>query len=135
MNWRKILKIVLIALTAILGLLLVFILISVAPVDRTSAQEFPSYSLMMERLDSVKSISLTKSSQGFKVGFAKINLTPSKRTATAGYGNRRGKLFTTVHDSIYVSAIVIDNGSQKVAIVSADLLIMPPAVTAQLESK
>ncbi len=38
-----------------------------------------------------------------------------------------------MHDSIYVRSLVIDNGTQRVAIVSADLLIIPPTVTALLE--
>ena len=40
-----------------------------------------------------------------------------------------------MHDSIYVRTLVIDNGTQRVAIVSADLLIIPPTVTALLEKE
>ena len=89
----------------------------------------------MQRLDSIQSIPISKPRHGFSVGFSKVNITPDHKTATAGYGNRRGKLFTSVHDSIYVRTIVIDNGSQKAAIVSADLLIIPPLVTEQLNIK
>jgi neutral ceramidase len=118
-----------------LGVIVLFLLISVGPVDRTPAREFASYSAMMSRLDSAKNISVEKGLAGFSVGYSKINLTPDHRTATAGYGNRKGKLFTTVHDSIYVRTIVIDNGTNKVAIVSADLLIIPPLVSQHLEKK
>lgn len=69
------------------------------------------------------------------VGWAKVNFTPKSPTSTAGYGVRQGALYTSVHDSIYVRAIVIDNGTTKAAIVAADLLIMPPAVTEQLKTK
>lgn len=73
--------------------------------------------------------------QSLNVGWAKINFTPKSPTSTAGYGVRRGALYTSVHDSIYVRTIVIDNGTTKAAIVAADLLIIPPAVTEQLKTK
>jgi hypothetical protein len=90
---------------------------------------------MMSRLDSVNSIPVPKAATGFKVGYGIGNLTPDAKLATAGYGNRRGKDFTSVHDSIYVRAMVIDNGTTKVAVVTADLLIMPPTVTELLEKE
>ena len=71
----------------------------------------------------------------FKNGYSKVNLTPREPVATAGYGKRLGRLYQSVHDSIYVRTLVIDNGTQRVAIVSADLLIIPPTVTALLEQE
>jgi len=53
--------------------------------------------------------------------------------ATAGYGKRKGKIIEGIRDSVFVRAMVLHNGSQRVAIVSADLLIIPPTVTALLE--
>ena len=46
-----------------------------------------------------------------------------------------GKLYESVHDSIYVRTLVFDNGSNRVAVVSADLLIIPPTVTELLEKE
>ncbi|AEI49500.1 neutral/alkaline non-lysosomal ceramidase N-terminal domain-containing protein [Runella slithyformis] len=69
------------------------------------------------------------------VGWAKVNFTPKSPMPTAGYGVRRGALYASVHDSIYVRAVVIENGTAKAAIVAADLLIIPPAVTEQLKTK
>lgn len=135
MVWKKVLRIVLFAFLTLVGLLLLFVAFSVAPVDRTPAKEFSAYQEtreLLKRLDTAKVLSGAKQ---FSVGFAKVNLTPSHRTALAGYGNRRGKRFTTVYDSIYVRALVVDNGIQKVAIVSADLIIIPPTVTRLLETK
>ena len=48
---------------------------------------------------------------------------------------RRGKHWTTVLDSIFVRAIVLDNGATRVALVSADLLIIPPTVSAILKKR
>jgi neutral ceramidase len=70
-----------------------------------------------------------------KTGWAKVSFTPQSPTPTAGYGVRQGKLYTSVHDSVYVRAIVIDNGTTKAAIVSADLLIVPPTVVERLKEK
>jgi neutral ceramidase len=119
-----------------LGLLILFVAVSIAPVDRTPAAGLDSFGTMMKTLEALNvGEQIPKPVKGFSVGYSKINLTPDHKTATAGYGNRRGKLFTSVHDSIYIRTIVIDNGANRAAIVSADLLIIPPRVTEHLESK
>lgn len=118
----------------IIGFILLFIAVSVAPVDRTPVKSLESYQTMMARLDSVN-VDFPRAEKGFAVGFGKINITPQEPLATAGYGKRRGKPYHLVHDSIYVRSLVIDNGAARVAIVSADLLIIPPTVTAALERK
>lgn len=115
------------------GLIIVFVLLSVLPIDRYDYRKQPFYKTMTERLDSLRPINGQQNDKGFSIGYSKINLTPRQRTATAGYGNRKGKLFTTVHDSIFVRTMVVSNGERKVAIVSADLLIIPPKVTELLE--
>jgi neutral ceramidase len=132
---KTILRITMIILSGITAAILILVIISVAPVDRTPAQEYPQYQVMMSRLDSLQSLKIPQAQRQFSVGYGKENLTPPFRTATAGYGKRKGKLFTAIHDSIYVRAIVIDNGTQRFAIVSADLLIIPPTVTRALNTR
>ena len=135
MAYKKILRFIFLGFLVIIVALILLVAFSLAPVDRTPASEFDSYKRMMERMDQLDTLQIPKPSHHFSVGYSKVNLTPSRRTATAGYGNRRGKLFTEVLDSIYVRAMVIDNGTEKVAIVSADLLIIPPTVTLRLENE
>jgi hypothetical protein len=135
MIWKKILRFLLFAILVIIGALILFIVSSIAPIDRAPEKDDPSYALMMKRLSTLDTVQIHKPVYGFRVGYSKINLTPTQRTATAGYGNRKGKLFTSVLDSIYVRTMVVDNGARKVAIVSADLLIIPPTVTERLKSK
>lgn len=130
--FKKVARLILLTLAAVVILLLVIVAITVARVDRTPADELASYDTMMSELGEL-SIDIAKPSHGFTVGFAKANITPSHPVSLAGYGKRRGKPYKTVHDSIFVRAVVISNGSEKVAIVSADLLIMPPKVTELLE--
>lgn len=132
---KKLARFILISLVALIAVLIVFLAFSLAPVDRTTAREQDFYGEMKHRLTALNNIVISEASNGFSVGYAKMNLTPSSPIPLAGYGNRRGKLFTGVCDSIYVRAMVIDNGMQKVAIVSADLLLIPPAVNAQLKNR
>jgi neutral ceramidase len=75
-------------------------------------------------------------------GFAKVSITPRldsdennisegkfRQVPLAGYGARKGKPSTGVHDSIFVKAIAVRSGGQTIVFVSADLLIMPPNIT------
>ncbi len=119
-------------LLCLLALVVIFVLISVGPVDRTPIAELPAYDSMEKNLRQLE-ISRTAATSGFSVGYAVVNLTPPFPVATAGYGNRKGKTSTGVRDSLYVRTLVIDNGTRRVAIVSADLLLIPPLVTAGLE--
>ena len=119
----------------ILALIVLFLLVSIIPVDRTPYVDADYYEVMSKRLDSLQRHPPQFSSGEFRIGYNVTNLTPGFPVATAGYGNRRGRTFTAVHDSVYVRSIVIDNGKQRVAIVSADLLIIPPAVTTILQEK
>lgn len=57
----------------------------------------------------------------FKVGFAQCDITPTKPTPMWGYGARHNLLSKGVRDPLYARAIVIEAGSQKLAIVGMDL--------------
>jgi hypothetical protein len=136
----KVLKIILKALFYFLLCFLIAVTIfaaaSVGLVDRTPAQHFSSSAVMKQRLDSLgNSWKVAKPTTALHVGFSKVNITPSFKTSTAGYAKRKLQKFNAVHDSIFVRTFVIDNGVQKVAIVSADLLIIPPTVTALLKTQ
>lgn len=131
---KSILRYTVLTFLGVAGFLALFIAISVAPVDRTPVQRLESYEVMMKRLDTID-VAIAPAEKPLSVGYGKINITPGEPVATAGYGKRRGKRYHTVHDSIFVRALVVDNGGTRVAIVSADLLIIPPTVTRVLESK
>lgn len=129
----KILKWVGIVIGGFILLIVLFILCSIAPINRYNYQEQDFYKTEMRRLDSLKRLPIPVRDSGFTVGYAAVSITPDHPTDLAGHSNRRGKLFSSVHDSIYVRALVIENGTQRAAIVSADLLIMPPLVTGKLQ--
>ncbi|MBC8084587.1 MAG: neutral/alkaline non-lysosomal ceramidase N-terminal domain-containing protein, partial [Hymenobacter sp.] len=104
------------------------------PIDRTPYQRMAYYQREKTLLRQLAAQPRPRPGAGLRAGWAKVNLTPAYATPTAGYGNRRGN-FEGVHDSIFARAIVLDNGGLRVALVSVDLLIVPPTVTAQLKKK
>lgn len=57
----------------------------------------------------------------FKVGFAKQDITPAAATPMWGYGARHAALSTGVRDPLCAKAVVIDVGTDKLAIVGLDL--------------
>ena len=132
MSLKKILRVIAIFFIVVIGLVVLFFAVAVLPIDR-SVDRTQLLAEMTKEMDTLPDVPLSQG--GFFVGHAKENLTPSHPTATAGYGKRLGKLYKNVHDSIYVRTLVLDNGGKRVAIVSADLLIIPPTVTALLEKE
>ncbi|MCP1383950.1 neutral/alkaline non-lysosomal ceramidase N-terminal domain-containing protein [Runella salmonicolor] len=131
----RFLKILLKILGGLVALIAVVLVCMLTTIDDTPYQEMPYYQQWKTQM---KELPVRKQPSGvnqLKAGWAKVNFTPKSPTPTAGYGVRRGALYTSVHDSIYVRAVVIENGDTKAAIVAADLLIIPPAVTEQLKEK
>ena len=116
-----------------LGLGIIFCLIAtIAPVDKTPLIESRYYQLAQQKLDSLNSSYTLQDSKYFKAGWAKTNITPQYPLPLAGYGARKGVFVSTVHDSVWARGFVFDNGFNKSAIITLDLLIIPPAVTEAL---
>ncbi len=65
--------------------------------------------------------------QALQAGAARVKITPEKMPYLAGYGaNRRAE---EIHDDVYASAVVIQSGQTRLAIVSCDLIgLLRPAV-------
>ena len=59
-----------------------------------------------------------------EIGWAKVELTPPFSTPLAGYGKRFGKASTGVHDPLFARALIISGNGEKIAVVSADLLLI-----------
>lgn len=103
----------------------------VVPVSRYNVREQPFYQATMQRVRPFPPPADT----ALFAGASRVSITPGQRTATAGYGKRRGARITHVLDSVYVRTLVLSNGHTPVAIVAADLLIIPPLVRRQVEMR
>jgi neutral ceramidase len=114
-----------------IGLILQSCLIS--KIDRTPYQQTEYYAALQAELDTFTMNGASLKGDTLQAGWAKANITPSVPVPMAGYGSRKGKKYTVVHDSIWARAIVFDNGIHKAAWVSLDLLIVPPEVKESLE--
>ncbi|HEY0743372.1 MAG TPA: neutral/alkaline non-lysosomal ceramidase N-terminal domain-containing protein [Chryseosolibacter sp.] len=132
---RKFFRRLLLSVLILIGALLLFVLASVGFVDRTPASEFAGYKQTFDEVSQLSIAHDSSTSESFAVGYSKVNLTPDEPVALAGYGNRKGKHYTTVADSVFIRSMVISNGMKKVAIVSADLLLIPPKVSVALEQQ
>ncbi|MBO9615353.1 MAG: neutral/alkaline non-lysosomal ceramidase N-terminal domain-containing protein [Dyadobacter sp.] len=129
----KVLRIIFKVIGIFLLLLVLAIITMVTTMDDTPYQEMAYYKEWKSLIGGVKAD--TMAADTLQAGWAKVNITPASPTPTAGYGNRRGRPYTAVHDSVYVRAMVIDNGHTKAAIIAADLLIVPPTVIESLKAK
>jgi len=58
---------------------------------------------------------------GLKAGFAKVNITPTQPVRMSGY-EARSEPFKGVHDDLFASASVFDNGDLKTCIITADVI-------------
>lgn len=66
-----------------------------------------------------------------KGGFSKVDITPPVGVWLSGYSSRN-KPSEGISDELYAKAMVLDDGQNKIAIVSADLLWFPLEITAEI---
>ena len=124
----------------LLCILLIFF-VSTSSVRRTSYFQGDYYKKTEARIDSIKLAAFSEK-DSLQAGFAKINITPGLmngednlsegkfiQVPLAGFGARKGKAATGVHDSIFIKAVAFSVNRQMVVLVGADLLIMPPNIT------
>ncbi len=79
-------------------------------------------------------ISSTINSAGLTANVASIDLTPplKMKFALGGYGARMSKPAEGIHDRIWSKALVLKKGNKKYAIVTMDMLGLPPNVKPEL---
>lgn len=123
----KILKKTAAIVIGIVGLLATTGILLIEKVDRRPYQELDIYQETLAGIQVDCRKSMTKQ---FQAGWASENITPTYPIEVAGYGLRSKSLGTI--DSVYIYAFVVSNGISKAALISADLLIFPPAVVSNL---
>lgn len=124
---------VLISVVIVLLLFVVLLFTFTGPADEASYQQNGIEALMLQRLDSMKIEPVAGDTM--QIGWAKLDLIPDHTTPMATSEARGGKHFTKMEDTIYVRAFVFDNGKERAAWITADLLIIPPTVTAILKER
>jgi neutral ceramidase len=129
----KFLKVLLKIIGIFFLILLLVVSTMITTMDQRPYKEMPYYSAWKDLIR--KTEKDTTAGETFRAGWSKVNITPAAPTPMAGYGNRRGRPYVSVHDSVYVRAMVIDNGITQAAIIAADLLIIPPTVTKLLQER
>ncbi|MBS1487378.1 MAG: hypothetical protein JST43_07285 [Bacteroidetes bacterium] len=107
------------------GVLAVIFFSLIGSVDDRPLMQQDFYHQTMAGLD-VFSPSLSSSPNGWTTAWKSINITPASPMPMAGYAPR--SRFESVHDSVYIRLLLISNGYTTVCIISADLLIFPPAL-------
>lgn len=131
----------------ILGVLVVLFFTATRPVDHSPYTKSDYYKTVCHRIDSLnKEMRIWKGP--FMAGFSKMNNTPStghetedylqgkfQQVPLAGYSARRGKPAEGVHDTLYIKAAAIKTGDHLLIFVTADLLIIPPAIVDTVVAK
>ncbi|EAY24501.1 hypothetical protein M23134_06488 [Microscilla marina ATCC 23134] len=125
------------ALGIFILLLLVFIGANLTKIDRTPYKEMPYYRTTMERIKALKNTPapvVSNQTDSIKAGWGKADFTPNHPVHLAGYGDRYGNS-VGLQDSLRARAFVFDNGNRKVAMVTIDLLIVPPTILAVIHQQ
>ncbi|HCI15733.1 MAG: neutral/alkaline non-lysosomal ceramidase N-terminal domain-containing protein [Candidatus Marinimicrobia bacterium] len=122
---KKWILIVLSFLTCIVG-------IFIQPVDRTHFLETNYFQVAETALDSLRTNTKSPQTLPIEIGWAKTNITPKYLTPLSGYGSRKDAIAVGAHDSLWARGFVFKNNNEKIAFVTLDALIVPPAVTQQL---
>ncbi len=120
------------------ALLVVLFVVSTGPVKEEPFMNAAYFKKTMARVDSIKRSEIAVS-DSLLAGFSRVSITPGVNNATddpvtgkfvsvplAGFGARKGKSATGVHDSIFVRSVALKVGTKLMVFVGADLLIMPP---------
>lgn len=129
---KKSVSVVVRILLGALVVILLFLAVSVTPIDRNLSSDQPFYSEMMARIDSVVTLPEETDTAVLRVGFGKSSITPPYATATAGYVKRKGKPFSAIRDSVFVRTMAVSKAGKTYFVVSLDMLIVPPLLYKQL---
>src|SRR5438874_1515934 len=72
--------------------------------------------------------------EGLVAGVARVDITPplALKASLGGYGARMNRPATGVHDRVWAKALVVQNGSRRFALLTADILAFPPGFKSAL---
>lgn len=116
----KLIKIFLYTAIGTLGLFLVLC----KPVSQRTYRQEAYYRQTLAKLDSIKRQLESHGNDTLQAGWSRQNITPDQPVKLMGYGFKGD--YEQVHDSLYVNVVVFSDGSQKIAFISYDLMIVHP---------
>ena len=116
---------IIVAVLAGLGLSLL------APIDEEPYQQKPYYTQMRRSLDSLQQQLASRPGDTLQAGWSRQNITPGEPLKLMGYGWKGN--YEAVHDSLMLRCFVLDDGRQKVALLSYDLMIVHPDLAAAVQ--
>ena len=100
-------------------------------VDRTPYKEMSFYEEFDQHLTGWSSDYQSQPSGELHIGMSKVSIVPSDTVPLAGYSGRDPMEYQEIADSVFVRTFILDNGYRRVAIMSLDLLILHPELTAE----
>jgi neutral ceramidase len=112
-------------ISGIILFLLLVVIVTIGPIDRSPLKDQEFYQRMMADLDTVQ-ITSYASKNKLAVGWSSANITPDYPMPMAGYKQRPA--FESVHDSLYARIIAVDNGAVTCYFISTDLMLFPPVL-------
>jgi hypothetical protein len=119
-------------LLIVLGLFILSILIVVGPwpaYSSTDIEHAPYYVAALQRIDDAVDGQANGNEPGpLRAGWGRAVITPPLGTPLAGFGARKGRPSTGVHDQLFVKALLLSDGDSYAAIIGADMLIVPENV-------
>jgi len=126
------LKKILLWIGGIAAVLLVLFVLFVGPwpvYSKTNFEQSGYYKKAIADVDAAaQQTHLTQTPGKLKAGWAARDMTPPVGVPLAGYGARNGKASTGVHDKLYARALVVSDGEDTVALLGADMLLIPPKI-------
>lgn len=124
----------------LLGVTIVVFFLSTGAIKDEPYLESTYFKRTIARVDSLKKTEFAVN-ESIYAGFSKVSITPTIHHSTddaasgkfvsvplAGFGARKGKPATGIHDSLFVKSVALKVGKKLMVFVGADLLIMPPNI-------
>ncbi len=135
---RKLIRMTVAGAAGLVVLVISLALSAVTGVDRRPASGSAWAESTRERLDALGVAPVVADTDVLEAGFGRAELTPRKPSGDgmpgdgefvalpmAGYGARQGRPATGAHDPLWAKAVALRRGSQRVVMVTADVLIIP----------
>jgi len=106
------------------------------PTYKSGFEDKPYYRKALAEIDRRRArLSHAAAIGPFQAGWASRSITPPAGTPLAGFGARKGKPSTGVHDEIFVKALAVSDGAETAVIVGADMLIIPENVAEMVRTR